>query len=497
VSKSTAMSGSRGALENAWRILRRRKIVVLVSLLSVPLMAYLVSSSQEKMYTATATLLFEQSEEAAFDASREVATNQALAELPAVAVQAADALGGEVTVGEVLDSVSTSSTNEMANLALIEATTESPELSAEIANAYSQAYIAFRRNADRAQISKAIELIERSLEQLPADQVDATRGAALREEIDRLEVERALRTGGTELVQPATVPSEPSSPKVSRNVFVGFVLGAILALALAALIERIDRRVRSGDELEELFGLPVVARIPHSKALRALSVEALLAAPEAEAFRVLRTNLHYLNLDRDKRSILITSPEPADGKSTVARGLAGAMAQVGDDVILIEADLRKDGDFGKTGRLRPSGLAGVLTGVPLDEALVELPVGGGSQGGRMLTVLPSGPVPPNPVELLESDAMRELLVELNSRFEHVVIDTPALGSVSDALILAPLASEILAVGGVGKTTREGIHNFLQQYELTGKPPRGLIITHADVDRSAYSYYQRSKPLLRR
>lgn len=484
---------SRGALEDVFKVLRRRIIVVVVSLISVPLIAYLVSSTQEKMYTATATLLFEQGEEAAFDATREVATNQALAELPAVAVEAAEDLGDGVAVSDVLDSVSAGGSDEMANLVLIEATTESPALSARIANAYSRAYIEFRREADRAQVSKSIELIEQSLAELSPSEEEGSRGDALREQLNQLEVERALRTGGTDLVQPASPPSEPSSPKVSRNVLVGFVLGLLLAAGLAALLERVDRRVRSSKELEELFGLPVLARIPSSKSLRAVSIDNLLAVPESEAFRILRTNLRYLNVGTERRSILITSAEPGDGKSTVARGLAGAMAQVGDDVLLIEADLRKESEFEQGGRgHHPSGLSGILAGLPPEEALIEFPVGDSQQGQRTLTVLPSGPIPPNAVELLEGEAMRSLIEELSGRFKLIVIDTPALGSVSDALILAPYASEILTVAGVGQTTREGAHNYLQQFELTGKPPSGLVVTHADIDSSAYSYYQRSR-----
>lgn len=490
------MTTTEGALEYALRVLRRRKLVFLIALISVPLAAYLFSSAQEEKYTATATLLFESPEES-FEQSREAATNEALAELPAVAVLTAEALDDGTTPMEVLDAVSASTANEMANLTSISAETTSPELSARIANAYAEAYIAFRREADQAQVKKAIALVERSIEELPPEKAAGSQGEALREQLNELEVERALKTGRTDLVQPAGVPSDPSSPETSRNVLIGFVLGALLGFALAALLERVDRRVRTVEELEKLFELPVLARIPRSRALAGGSLSEMLQAPEAEAFRNLRTNLHYFNVDRGLESVMIASPEPADGKSTVARGLAGAMAEMGEDVVLVEADLRKEGGF-RHGRREPEGLASVLTGGSLDKALIQVAVSPvGADEARTLSVLPSGSVPPNPTALLESEAMSDLMKELTERFDVVIVDTPALGTVSDALILGPLVSQVVAVGGISTTSREGVRNFTKQFALTKKRPSGLIVTMTDADRSQYAYYSRPKSLLRR
>jgi capsular exopolysaccharide synthesis family protein len=252
------------------------------------------------------------------------------------------------------------------------------------------------------------------------------------------------------------------------------------------------------EELEELFGLPVIARIPRSKAFRNASTESMLAAPEAEIFRTLRTNLRYLNINRDLNSLLIASPEPNDGKSTVARGLAGAMVEMGDHVALIEADLRKESSFRHGSAYIPDGLSSVLAGAPLDNALMQVPVSrGGPDGGRTMTVVPSGPVPPNPSELLESEQMREILAELSKRFDMVVVDSPAIGVVSDAMALVPLVSAILAVGGIGKTTREGATGFVEQLDLTGNRPLGLIATMTASDRRQYSYYRQPRALLRR
>ena len=255
--------------------------------------------------------------------------------------------------------------------------------------------------------------------------------------------------------------------------------------------------MRTTDELEQLFELPILARIPRSKAFAKASIEEMLQAPEGEAFWTLRNNLRYFKVDRNIRTMLIASAEPNDGKSTVARGLAGAMAAMGDDVILVEADLRKESAF-RSGRVPRDGLSTVLTGGPLNSALLEVRVQAGAAGAdrKTLTVLPSGPMPPNAAALLESDAMRALLAELENRYELVLIDTPALGSISDVLTLLPMASEIVAVGGIGKTRRDEARDFIKQLSLRSKRPLGLIATFTPLERSRYAYYRRSQPVLR-
>jgi capsular exopolysaccharide synthesis family protein len=490
--KDGRMANPEGALEYVLRVLRRRRMIFLVALISVPLMAFLVSASKEKQYTATATLLFQSGNTSTVDPAREAATNEALATLPVVAVRAAKEMGEGTTAGEVLGAVSASSSNSMADVATISAVTSSPERSAQIANGYSHAFIQFRKETDQAQVQQAINLVEESLEELTPEERAGQEGERLNDRLDRLKVQQALQTGRAELVQPAGVPSSPSSPKTKRNVILGFLLGALLGFALAALLERVDRRVRSVEELEGLFDAPIIARISRSKVLAGAELRDLLGVQEAEDFRILRTNLRYFNVDRELQSVLLASPEPGDGKSTVARGLAAAMAEVGEDVALLEADLRKESDF-RTPTGRPAeGLSNVLAGTPLDEVLIEVPLSApGAEEQRTLSVLASGPVPPNPSELLESERMQSLMSELQGRFKVVVIDSPALGIVSDALALAPFVSEVLAVGGIRKTTRDGAREFVKQLSLLGKKPVGVIATFADPDRKRYAYYQRS------
>jgi succinoglycan biosynthesis transport protein ExoP len=496
-SNDRLVTNQEGVVEQALRIVRRRKWVVLQAVVIVPLIAFLFTTTQPKEYTASATLLFRppptalEESSSVIDPTREAATNGELVALPVVAEQAAKILGHGISGAEIFSSVEVTPSTD-ADTATIAATTESPDRSVSIANAYANAYISFRRRADRSQVQDAIDLAEASLEKLsPAEQA-GPEGEALRKQLDQLKLSQALQTGGAELVQPATPPSSPSSPHPARNVALGILLGALLGFGLAVVLDRIDRRVRSTEEMEELYGLPVLARIPNSRRLAGRKAEGLgTQTQEGEAFRVLRTNLRYFDVDRDLQSVLVVSPEEGDGKSTVARGLAMTMAEMGDDVVLIEADLRKGGEFRQVTGRPADGLSNVLAGTPLDKVLlrVDVPVPNLDES-RTLTVLPSGPAPPNPSELLETARMHEILAELQRRFRLVILDSPALGAVSDALALVPAASEIVVVGGLGKTTRDAARDLRKQFSLLDKQPIGVIVNFAESERAKYSHYYR-------
>ena len=293
------------------------------------------------------------------------------------------------------------------------------------------------------------------------------------------------------LVQP-TLAAEDSSRPVVRNVLLGLLAGLLLATLITWLLDRVDRRVRSIDELEEIYGLPVLARVPRSRSLakRAGMADAVDTAvgfsEEAEAFRSLRTNLRYFNVDSPVRSILVASPLPGDGKSTVARHLAITMASMGDSVCLVDADLRKRHPAALPGT---DGLSLVLAGFDLTNALTEVPIAYDaiSDESRVLAELPNGPLPPNPPELLESARMRWLIGELERRFEVVIFDSPALMTVSDALTLVPAVSGVLIVSGVEQTTRQAALDLRKQIDLLGGRPLGIVANFAARTRG-YDYY---------
>lgn len=483
-------------IETAVRILRRRKLVVLVALIGVPVLAYIFTAGKEKEYQATATLLFREEPavlgetQPVVDPTREAETTAEIVALPVIAENAEKEF--KLPAGSVSGTVSVEP-SPTANTAAVTSTSGDPQLAAEVANAYATAYIRFRRKQDRGQLQEPIELAEETLAELGPEEVGGPQEQALKKQLDQLRLNQALQTGGAELVQKASPPTEPSGPSKTKNVALGLVLGALLGFGLAALLERVDRRVRSSEEMEDLYGLPLIGRIPRSRMLSTTSSRSFGSqTQEGEAFRVLRANLRYFARDQARRTILIISAEEGDGKSTIALGLATTMTEMGDKVVLVEADLRKGSSMQTVSGESPKGLSDVLVDEELDRVLFSASVESPGEGSdRLLTILPSGPTPPNPPELLESPRMAETLAELRERFEYVIIDSPALGAVSDALALVPDVSEIVIVGGLGKTTRDAARDLMQQLAFLEREPVGVIVNFAEAERAKYSHYYRA------
>ncbi|HEY1356634.1 MAG TPA: hypothetical protein VGF09_09965 [Solirubrobacterales bacterium] len=474
-------------LEKWWGIVLRRKWVVLQALIIIPLVVFGITLTQEKKYTAKATILFQgpalgvgEEETGFIDPDRAQATNTALAELGVIAESAAKKLNVPTAVVQERVEVKASATADIAD---IEATTVDPEESARTANAYALSYIQFRRASTEHLLTQAIAKVEESIETLTPGDLVGPRGVELRDQLDRFKLQQSTLTGNAQLVQRAQPPSEQSSPKVKRNLFLGFVLAIAVAIGLAALLERVDRAVRDPSELESIYNLPLLARIPRSKALGGSThqlTDLVGKFGEVEAFRTLRANLRYFNVDGTLDSILIVSPLAGDGKSTVADFLAMTMASMGDSVILVETDLHKaEGSMG---------LSSVLAGASLDGAIVEVDLGVSERGqARSLHMLPAGPSPPNPFELLESGRMEEVLAELRSRYSLVLLDTPALSAVSDALALVPKVSGVLVIGALGHTTRDAANELRKQLILARGNALGVVANFTPSERG-YRYY---------
>ena len=487
-----------------WRAVRRRKWVFLQALVIVPLVALALSLVQEEAYTATASLLFRESptvlqteNQGSFDdPSREAATNEELIALPVVAARAARELRGAVDAEAIEDSVTIESTGD-ANLVEIRATAETPRLAAGVANAYGDAYIDFRRRADRRQIEDAIALVERSLAGLSARE-RADQGGELQRRLDELQLARSLQTGNAELVQRADVPRSRSSPNLQRNLALGILFGALMGLALAYLLDRVDRRLKTVEELEEVYNLPVLAQIPRSRSLGRGAVPGDQQLPmdreEVEVFRSLRANLRFFNVDDPVRSVLIASPLAGDGKSTVARMLAMTMAAMGDKVVLVEADLHKPGLGAEAGR-SDSGLSSLLSGATLHDSIQQMPVVLSDGRESTLSTIPSGPPPPNPSQLLESARMQSVLgvLENENQYEMVIIDSPALGLVSDALALVPAVSGVIMVSGVGQTRRDAALETRKQITRVGGRILGVVANFAEPQHRGGYYYSSRQP----
>ena len=496
---SSADSGGfqQGAVERTVRLLARRKWVVITCLLLVPAVALVFSLSQEKRYEAVAHLLFREqardllqlpSGDGNEDPARKAATNEELVSLPVVARRAARKLSG-VPAGVVASSVEVES-SELSDVVQVVASHQDPRAAALIANAYAEAFVEFRREADRKNIAGAIQLVQSDLDALAPETVpgDRRRMLQLQDRLEQLQLAQSLQTGNAELVQHATAPTDPSSPRTKLNVILGIFAGAILGFGLAGLFERLDRRLKNVEDLESAYGLPVLAQVPRSRNLAGSGRGPTRGAAEedAEAYRALRVNLRYFGVDKDLRSVLIASPLPREGKSTIAVNLAMTMASMGDDVVLVKGDLRTPSELPAEEFSR--GLSGVLVGAAtLPEALLPVAVDFLGPSFATLSVLPAGPPPPNPLQLLESERMRRVLDELEQRFDLVLIDSPALSVVSDAWALVPHVSGILVVGALNYTTRDAAAEFTKQTTLLGGRMFGLAANFARAEKTPYRY----------
>jgi capsular exopolysaccharide synthesis family protein len=485
----------RPAFERGLAFARRNLLLLAICIVTVPAVALVYSLLQTAQYTASASLLFGStsldqrlqssslSDEA--DPERVAATNLKLVALRRIAVLTADAIDQPgLTADEVDDKIEVNPEGE-SDLLSVEATDESPEFAAELANTFARQYIAFRRNTDRAKVIRGQALIDAQLEELsPAARVSEV-GQNLEQRRRQFEVLGALQTGNAELVQPAAAPDSPSSPQTQRNLALGILLGIFLAIGLALLREQLDRRVRDIDDVEALFGLPVLGTIPQSRVIPELGPGAELAPTgmEGEAFRMLRANLRYFNVDREISTILVTSAAPQDGKTTVSWNIALADARAGDRVLLLEADLRRPTIVENLDIPTPEkGLSLVLAGVCKAEDAV--------QGVHGVHLLPAGPLPPNPAELIESQQMGDLLAWAEREYDRVIIDTPPAAVVADALSLFGRVGGVVIVTRLQQSQRGAAEHLHDQLTNTGAPVLGIVVNGVQPPPESSYYHPR-------
>jgi len=281
----------------------------------------------------------------------------------------------------------------------------------------------------------------------------------------------------------ATSPGAPVSPKPLRNIALAIVLGAMLGLGLAVLRDTLDNRVKTPQDLADATdNAPDLGHVPFDKSAdrKPLSRDLPTNAPRVEAYRVIRTNLQFLSVDADQRTIVVTSPLPGEGKSTTASNIALAIAQAGHTVVLVEADLRKPmaSDYF---RLEPTvGITSVLLGqVDLDEAL--------QYAAPRCDVLASGPTPPNPTELLQSDAMQRMLDTLKTKYEYVIIDAPPVLPIADAALLAANAQGAILVTRFNSSTVEQVRGAVERLDAVGATLLGTILNRTPQSRRGSSY----------
>jgi len=313
------------------------------------------------------------------------------------------------------------------------------------------------------------------------------------------DITRMLRTTHVRVLDRALVPSTPVSPNLVKNLGASLLAGLLLGLAAAFFMSRLDRTVRSIESIESL-GLDVLGVIPHlgvsagqdeqkrgpRVVVGAHKVGELIVvdepmSPAAETFRMIRTNLTFMSQEHPLRSIVVTSAMPLEGKTTIASNLAISLAQFGRSVLLVDSDLRRPRIHRVLEVDNKRGLSTLVEGLATVNAAVRATRIDG------LSVLTSGPVPANPSELLHSPAFARVKEELLSHFDYVLFDSPPIGAVTDAAILAPQVDGTLLVVRAGTSTLQAVTGARKQLGSVSANVLGVILNDADLRIKGYGY----------
>lgn len=303
-------------------------------------------------------------------------------------------------------------------------------------------------------------------------QLNESTYSSLLSQYQQLREATALGASKMTVVQPASVPTSPSNPNKKLIIPLGLMLGLVSGTGLAFLFENFDTTLHTTDEIAKRAQLPVLGRIPAASH----AVTTMLfpeKSPQQEAFRRLRTNLFALDPDSEIHSLMITSSQPSEGKSTTVSNLALAIAQAGRRVILVDGDLRKPTMHDVFHVSNSVGLSNVLTrDVGLDEAIQYSMIPG-------VQLLTSGPSSPNPAELLGLPEMSEVVDELSKQFDYVLIDAPSLQTVADAPVLSLIVDGVVVVVARGLVRSETVDIALDELASVHRKPLGVVVTHAE------------------
>jgi capsular exopolysaccharide synthesis family protein len=314
----------------------------------------------------------------------------------------------------------------------------------------------------------------------------------------------ALQVSFVRVVDRALVPTFSIYPSYRRNMTVGLIIGLLLGLAVAFLLTQLDRVIRTVDDAEAL-GLSILGLVPRIEVSgaalgpsygrrkkkksetaelvsnRDLIVHTHPKSSVAECCRTIRTNLTFMSAERPQRAVVLTSANPREGKTTVALSIAISLAQSGKRVLLVDTDLRKPRGHRALNRSSAKGVTTVLVGAhTTKEAIQSTDVPG-------LELLASGPIPPNPAELLHTPQFRDLVMELRDRYDIVLFDSPPLAAVTDAAIIAPQVDGVIMIIHGQKTTREAARSSLRQLRDVGANITGGILNDVDLSSRQYGY----------
>ena len=424
-----------GALRTRWKF-------VVVTFGLGALITALVIVLIPPQYKSTATILIStpstgvaDTYSASLTAGQRALSYANLAKSSDVLTRVAERLNNEVSAGDLAKQIETSVV-ETTLLLRVEASAKSPDLAREIATVESDEIIRLVKNLETP-----------SDEEVPAPIIARVAGKA-------------------------SFSTTPASPNVPLNLGVGLLLSLLIGIAGAVVRDLLDNSVKASEDIEEITNSSLLVTLPFDSAVKRnpLSIEDHGGAL-GEAFRVLRTNLQFSDLDAKRQMLVITSAVPEEGKTFVATNLAISMAKSGRSVLLVDADMRNPNVADLLGLENSVGLITVLLGrTTLEHALQEHVSG--------VRFLGTGPQPPNPAEVLDTQAMRDLLGTVRSEYDVVILDAPPILPVADAAILATEVDGVLLLARYGSTSQDQLRQAVSRIDSVGGRLFGTILNRA-------------------
>jgi polysaccharide biosynthesis transport protein len=495
-------------------------------------LSVLLSSRQQPLYQASAQVLLKHQSLASGlsglpdtstvdrDPVRIAQTQTQIAMSPAVAERVVSAAGlSSLDAGSFLDRANVTARPD-ADILNFQVTYADPAIASRLATTHAQAFVAHRKQLDTAALVTARNELRGRIKELQAGAFrNSDLVARLVETEQELQTMEALQTANASLLR-AAPDAIRVQPRTARNVVLGVVLGLMLGIALVLALDAVDTRIRSSSELSARLELPMLARLaaPPRK-IRARNQLVMLSEPQgprAEAFRMLRSNLDFANLDRGARSIMVSSAIEREGKSTTVANLALAFARGGRRVALVDLDLRKPliGTFFDIDRAHPGVTSIVFGRSTAQDAMVEVfrsptepeerSSARGNGDGRdsaapqgCLRVLAAGTPPEDPGEFVSDPRLGHLLDELSEAYDLVLIDTPPLLPVGDATALSSKVDAIVVVTSLTLLKRPIVEELARALSTCPTVKLGFVVTGAEadqvIDRRGYTsgyYYGR-------
>jgi non-specific protein-tyrosine kinase len=498
------------------QLLRKWLWLIVVCALVAGGVAYIVSKRSTPIYQASATLLVSQAANPTNSYGyAEVLTSERLARTYAnlltgwpVLEETAGQVGvkpetlrGAVTVTPVRDT----------QLLTIKVENSDPALAVKIADTLPTVFIAQNQKLQMNRVSESKASLEREIVNVEED-IARTQTAlsAATDDAQKIRLETSLAqyrstysnlvasyqqiklaeaqaTDNIVIAEPAQMPRSPIRPRTPTNTLLAAVVGTLVAVGIAFLVEYLDDTIKTPDDIDRVTGLSTlgaIARFRDTGGERHLIAWLHAQAPETEAYRVLRTNIQFSSVDKPVRSLLVTSASPSEGKSTTAANLAAVMAQTGQRVVLVDTDLRRPVMHKVLGVPNNTGLTTALlesTPFSMDGHLHPTQV-------ESLSVLTSGPIPPNPSELLGSRRMENLIEQLSQQADLIIFDSPPVLAVTDAVVLGRQVDGVLLVADAGQTREQALAQASEELRKTGANLLGVALNRLDTRRGGYYYY---------